>query len=61
MEFLFAGAVPTADKATGQHQPRRCRWHGGDQDESLHTTVQGLDQHTLVFGFGFSCWEVQVW
>lgn len=37
----MAGAVPAADEAAGEHQPSRCGWDGGDQDESLHAAVKG--------------------
>lgn len=45
--FVFAGAFPSVDKAAWQHKPSRCGWHGGDQNERLHTPVKGLKQHTL--------------
>ena len=44
--LICAGAFPPADQAARQHQPSRCGWNGGDQNESVHTTVKGSKQHT---------------
>ena len=38
---VVTGVVPVVDEAAGEHQPPGPVWHGGDEDESLHSPVQG--------------------